>query len=98
MQLACSWRLNAGCDAIISAAFYGTKGGAALHNVNGSFYYFTAERYRGTVRETISTPPDSWGGRAAADWALRLAAGARFDPTAETLIAIATVLDQIYGR
>jgi predicted dehydrogenase len=98
VQLACSWRLNAGCDAIISAAFYGTKGGAALRNVNGSFYDFTAERYRGTVRETISTPPDSWGGRAAADWALRLAAGARFDPTAETLVEIATVLDQIYGR
>ena len=30
VQLACSWRLQAGCDAVISAAFYGTEGGARL--------------------------------------------------------------------
>ncbi|HYF38360.1 MAG TPA: Gfo/Idh/MocA family oxidoreductase, partial [Gemmatimonadales bacterium] len=33
VRLACSWRLQAGCDAEISAAFYGTEGGAALKNV-----------------------------------------------------------------
>jgi predicted dehydrogenase len=98
VQLACSWRLQAGCDAMISAAFYGTQGGAALRNVNGSFYDFTAERYRGTARETLSTPPDEWGGRAAADWARRLASGERFDPAAERLVDVARVLDQIYGR
>jgi predicted dehydrogenase len=98
VQLACSWRLQAGCDAIISAAFYGTQGGAALRNVNGSFYDFTAERYRGTARETLSTPPDAWGGRAAADWATRLAAGERFDPASERLVDVARVLDRIYGR
>jgi predicted dehydrogenase len=98
VRLACSWRLQAGCDAIISAAFYGTDGGAALRNVNGSFYDFTAERYRGTARETLSTPPDAWGGRAAADWAARLAAGERFDPEAERLVDVARVLDRIYGR
>jgi predicted dehydrogenase len=98
VQLACSWRLQAGCDAIISAAFYGTEGGAALRNVNGSFYDFTAERYRGSARETLSTPPDAWGGRAAADWAARLAAGERFDPAAERLVDVADVLDRIYGR
>ena len=98
VQLACSWRLQAGCDAIISAAFYGTDGGAALRNVKGSFYDFTAERYRGTARETLSLPPDAWGGRAAADWAARLAAGERFDPAAERLVAVADVLDRIYGR
>ena len=65
MQLACSWRLHAGCDAMISAAFHGTHGGAALRNVNGSFYDFVAERYRGTGRETLASPPDEWGGRAA---------------------------------
>ena len=26
VRLACSWRLHAGCDAVISAAFYGTRG------------------------------------------------------------------------
>jgi predicted dehydrogenase len=98
VRLACSWRLQAGCDAVIAAAFYGTEGGAALRNVGGSFYDFTAERYRGTARETLSLPPDAWGGRAAADWAARLAAGARFDPEAERLVDVARVLDRIYGR
>jgi predicted dehydrogenase len=97
-QLACSWRLQAGCDAVISASFYGTQGGAALRNVNGSFYDFTAERYRGTAREVLAAPPDEWGGRAAADWATRLAAGERFDPAAERLLDVAQVLDRIYGR
>ena len=98
VQLACSWRLQAGCDAIISATFYGTQGGVSLRNVNGSFYDFTAERYWGTSRETLTTPPDEWGGRAAADWASRLAAGERFDPSADQLVGVAKVLDRIYGR
>jgi predicted dehydrogenase len=98
VQLACSWRLQAGQDAVISAAFYGTEGGVALRNVNGSFYDFTAERFRGTARETLATPPDAWGGRAAADWAARLASGARFDPAAERLVEVSAVLDRIYGR
>ncbi len=98
VRLACSWRLQAGCDAIISAAFYGTEGGAALSNVGGSFYDFTAEHYRGTSRETLASPPDEWGGRAAADWAMRLARGEGFDPEAERLADVAAVLDRIYGR
>jgi hypothetical protein len=98
VQLACSWRLAAGRDAIISAAFYGTDGGAALHNADGSFYDFVAERYRGTARETLASPPDAWGGRAGVDWAKRLTAGARFDADAEKLVAVSRVLDQIYGR
>jgi predicted dehydrogenase len=98
VQLACSWRLQAGRDAIISAAFYGSEGGARLANVAGSFYDCNAERYRGTARETLSGPPDAWGGRAAADFATRLAAGVRFDAAAEQLVAVARVLDRIYGR
>jgi predicted dehydrogenase len=98
VQLACSWRLHAGRDAIISAAFYGTNGGAALRNVDGSFYDFVAERYRGTAREALATPPDAWGGRAAADWTRRLAANSRFDPDAQKVVAVSRVLDRIYGR
>jgi predicted dehydrogenase len=97
VQLACSWRLQAGRDAIISAAFYGTQGGAALRNVDGSFYDFVAERYRGTARETLATPPDAWGGRAAVAWARQLAAGSRFDVEAERFVSVARVLDGIYG-
>jgi predicted dehydrogenase len=98
VRLACSWRLHAGCDAVITAAFHGSEGGAVLRNVNGSFYDFTAEHHRGTGQETLSTPPDGWFGRAAADWAIRLAAGERFDSEVERLVETATVLDRIYGR
>lgn len=98
VQLACSWRLHAGRDAIISAAFYGRDGGAALKNVAGSFYDFEAELYRGTSRETLATAPDAWGGRAAADWAKRLAGGERFDEQAARLVDVSRVLDAVYGR
>ena len=98
VRLACSWRLSAGQDAVIAADFYGTGGGAALRNVNGSFYDFTAELFHGTSRETLATPPDEWGGRAAVGWARRLAAGERFDAAGERLVEVAAVLDRIYGR
>ena len=98
VSLTCSWRVSAGQDAVIGASFYGTRGGAALKNVGGSFYDFTAELYRGTQRETLASPPDAWGGRAAADWARRLAEGERYDPACERLVEVAAVLDRIYGR
>ncbi|MBB4184615.1 putative dehydrogenase [Sinorhizobium terangae] len=97
-RLACSWHLQAGCDAVITADFHGTGGGASFRNVNGSFLDFSAERYRGTQREVLTLPPDAWGGRAAAAWAKRLAAGERFDPDNDRLVAVADVLDRIYGR
>jgi predicted dehydrogenase len=98
VQLACSWKLQAGKEAAISASFYGTEGGASLTNVGGSFYDFEARRHRGTSAELLAGPPDEWGGRAAADWARRLAAGERYDPGNERLTKVAAVLDRIYGR
>jgi predicted dehydrogenase len=97
VRLACSWNLQAGREAVIEAAFYGTQGGAALRNVDGSFYDFTAERFAGTTAEPLTGGSDEWGGRAATDWARRLAAGERFDPAAETLVDVAGVLDAIYA-
>jgi hypothetical protein len=98
VQLACSWNLPAGCDAVIEASFYGTRGGAALRNVNGSFYDFVAARFHGTARETLAAPPENWGGRAAVDWARRLATGERYDASVEKLVTVAATLDAIYGR
>lgn len=97
VRLACSWRLPAGQDAVISAAFYGTEGGVALSNVDGSFYDFAAERFRGQSRERLVSPPDAWGGRAAVAWARRLAEGGRFDPAADELVTLAETLDRIYA-
>jgi len=97
VRLTCSWRISAGRDAVIEAAWYGTEGGLAMTNVGGSFYDFVAERYRGTSRERLASPPDAWSGRAAVDWTSRLAAGAGFDPQAERLVDVARVLDAIYA-
>ncbi|NVB79055.1 MAG: Gfo/Idh/MocA family oxidoreductase [Kofleriaceae bacterium] len=96
VRLACSWRISAGRDAVIEASIYGTAGGVALHNVNGSFYDFIAERFIGTSRERIASPPDDWGGRAAIAWVRQLAREPRFDPEAERLVQLAGVLDRIY--
>lgn len=98
VRLACSWNLPAGQDAVIEATFYGTGGGASFRNVNGSFYDFVAERLRGTARERLAEPPDAWGGRAAVDWARRLARDPGFDAGIERLDAVAETLDRIYGR
>ncbi|MDB5696712.1 MAG: oxidoreductase [Sphingomonas bacterium] len=97
VRLACSWRLHAGREAVIEAHFHGTDGGAALRNVNGSFYEFTAERFAGTECETLTSGSDEWGGRAAAEWARRLASGERFDAAADELVRVAEVLDAIYA-
>ena len=97
VRIACSWRLHAGRDAVIEASFYGTQAGATLRNIGGSFYDFTAERLTGTARTVLATPPDAWGGRAAAQWAQRLATDHHFDPDADHLVAGAEVLDRIYA-
>lgn len=98
VRLACSWRLHAGQDAVIAADFYGTQGGAALRNVGGSFYDFTADHFTGTHTTRLTEGADDWGGRAAADWAARLARSPRYDETADHYARSAQVLDRIYGR
>ncbi|MDT0575836.1 Gfo/Idh/MocA family oxidoreductase [Croceicoccus sp. F390] len=97
VQLACSWRLPVGSDAAIKAAFYGTKGGVTLHNIGGSFYDFGAWHHRGTHTEQVVAPPDDWGGRAAATWALRLGHDAGFDPAVWQIAETAEALDRIYA-
>jgi predicted dehydrogenase len=98
VELACSWNLPAGQDCVITAEFYGTKGGVAFRNVGGSFYDFIAERCDATKRTSLAQPPDAWPGRATVDWAQRLAAHRGYDPEVEGLVRVAEVLDAIYGR
>ncbi|HZQ61929.1 MAG TPA: Gfo/Idh/MocA family oxidoreductase [Casimicrobiaceae bacterium] len=97
-RLACSWNLSAGCDAVIEASFHGTRGGVSLRNVQGSFYDFVAERYDGTRRTRLASPPDEWGGRAAVTWARQLRDHPGYDAGIEHLQQVACVLDAIYGR
>lgn len=98
IRLTCSWNLPAGCDCVIEAHFHGDKAGAAMRNVNGSFYDFAAERNVGTQRTMLASPPDAWGGRAVVDWARRLAGGAGYSNSIEAALQVASVIDRIYGR
>jgi predicted dehydrogenase len=99
-QIACSWNLNAGQPAAIRLAFYGTRGGACIRNIEGSFFDFTAELYRGTKITTISEPSAkgewSWGGKAAIAWATQISRSPEFDTGAYSLIDVAEVIDSIY--
>ena len=79
-------------------AFRGTQGGVALTNLGGSFYDFEAQHFTGTSRRSLASPPDGWGGRAAAEWAMKLAAGEGFGGTTSGLIETMRVLDRIYAR
>ena len=100
INLSCCWNLQIGRDANIEIAFYGTEGGAALRNVNGSFYDFVAERFDRTRTETLSSPEDSnwqWGGLVTIEWIKQLASDTGFDPEAERFVEIAEVIDSIYG-
>jgi predicted dehydrogenase len=99
VQMACSWNLPAGVDAVIEVSIYGTNGGVSFKNVNGSFYDFSTERFHGTSREVISSPGDSWGGKAAIDWVAQLAEkGNKFNPEAFQYLKAAEILDKFYKR
>jgi predicted dehydrogenase len=97
-QLSCSWNLQAGQEAVIEASFYGTNGGVAMKNLNGSFYDFAAYRYWGTKSEVLVNPPDAWGGRALTDWIQRLAVSPNYDVSAQQYLPSAEILDRVYGR
>jgi predicted dehydrogenase len=98
VQLACSWNLPAGCGAVIEASFFGTKGGVALKNRNGSFYDFEGLRYWGTKTEVVTAPPDNWGGNALLNWIKKLSQNKEYAADAAQYQKSADVLDRIYGR
>lgn len=97
-RLCCSWNLHAGQDAVITAQFYGTEGGAAVCNAKGSFFDFNTYIFKGTQREHLAGPPDEWGGRALLSWTQQLAEGLHYRPDVEDVLKVAQILDRIYGR
>ena len=98
VDLACSWNTALGQDAVIEADFFGTRGGARLRNVGGSFYDFMAVPCQGTRSRVLVEPPTTGAPRALASWARRLGQGAGFDCEAWDLVHLARVIDEIYGR
>ena len=45
---------------MIEADFFGSKGGARMRNVGGSFYDFTAMHTQGSHSRVVAEPPDDW--------------------------------------
>ncbi len=97
-DLQCSWNLPAGQDAVIEAVFYGSKGGIKMSNIGGSFYDFRASLMKGTSTQHLTEPPDAWGGRAAVDWAKKLAKSKSFDPEIWNSVRVAEAIDRIYKQ
>ena len=97
-RLACSWNLSAGCDAVISAVFHGTRGTFCLRNQNGSFYDFETAQLTGTQQKPISECRGTWGAVGICDWVARLASDPRFDASAHRFEEVHHVIDAIYGR
>lgn len=89
----CSWHAHIGADCEIALILHGTRAGAAIRNVGGSFFDFEAWQHRGTTRTQIAAPPDDWGGRAAAAWAMQLQAPVQD----EHLRYSAAICDAIYA-
>ena len=98
INVACSWRLPAGRDAVIRATFFGTAGGLSVQNIGGSFYDFCAQRLQGTSRVILEQPPDPWGGRAAVAWSQQLSADTSFDAQIDRAYPVAEVIDEIYRQ
>lgn len=99
LDVACSWRLPVGQDADIRAELYGTRAGAAVTNVGGSFYDFRTELRRGTARETLceADQEGNWGGRALIAWGQQLATSRRFDERVARVVEVADAIDAIYA-
>jgi predicted dehydrogenase len=99
IRLECSWNVSAGQDAVIVANFFGTEGGAAFKNINGSFYEFAAEKYSGTKTETLFSGTDEWSGRAGIAWAEEVLGGKGHDEdSCIEFLKTARIIDRIYGR
>jgi predicted dehydrogenase len=96
MQMSCGWNLSTGCDSILRADFYGTRGGVSFHNMDGSFHNFIADRFYGSRRETMIAPLEQWDGRALMEWVRRISMGGRYNPEADRYVDVATALEAVY--
>lgn len=98
LRLACSWEVSLGRDAVIEVIVHGSDGAVGMRNVNGSFFDFVAEHYRGTSVTRLAAPPDAWPGRALVEWSARLASDRGYDAAVESIIPVAATLDAVLGR
>jgi predicted dehydrogenase len=96
VRLACSWHAHIGRPALIEVALTGTRGGALWNNVDGSFYDFDLQLFRGTNCERLGSHPDDWGPRSLQQWLAQLQIDAGFDEAAENYIRSAALIEEVY--
>lgn len=97
-QITSSWNTHAGQDAVINYSFYGTEGSLHLHNINGSYYDFILEHAQKTKKSILDAPPDDWGGGAIIKWATTLSKSASYDPSVQSILKVATIIDIVYKQ
>jgi predicted dehydrogenase len=97
IKMASSWKISAGCNAVINWTFYGTNGTICIRNVNGSFYDFITEKYNGTSRIVLNKSPQNWGDMAIREWAKKVSRKNNFDSDIENVYQVASIIDTVYS-
>lgn len=98
VNMACSWNISAGSDAVIGFTIYGTEGALSMKNHNGSFYDFDIHHYKSKNAECLCQENGAWGGKAGIDWAEQVAYSGQFNNNAEQFVRVGEVIDWIYNQ
>lgn len=98
VNIACSWNLSAGKDAIIKFTAYGTDGALVMENHNGSFYQFKAYHLKQRYTSELCQEDGTWGGLAICDWAKMALTYGNYHARTEQLVKVADVIDFIYDK
>lgn len=98
VNMACSWNISAGSEAVIGFTIYGTEGALSMRNHNGSFYNFDIHHYKSKNAECLCRENDEWGGKALVDWAEQVAYSGQYNPKAEQFVRVGEVIDSIYNQ
>ena len=98
VNMACSWNVSAGSDAVIGFTIYGTEGTLSMRNHNGSFYDFDIHHYKSKNSECLCQENGAWGGRAVIDWAEQVAYSGQYNRNAEQFVRVGEVIDSIYSQ
>lgn len=97
VRLTASWHAHAGRDCDFRLTLHGTRASAELRNVEGSFYDFELARRTGRSEQVVVRDSRRWMDGAVLEWIDGVAAGKGYDPAAETSLAVAEVVDRVYG-
>jgi predicted dehydrogenase len=98
VHMAVSWNAHVGKDCEIRTALFGSRGGAEIRNIDGSFYDFETVRHAGRTCTPLERESREWMSGAILEWSGRLAEDASYDAAAETSLIVAEVVDAVYHR